>query len=136
MQRTFFERLIKVGPTDQSGGEPDLPATNSAPQGFVTTSCCVGDPVLAAEVALVLGSEQFDVIHFNNGLLRNRPKRRRGQPFGVRTSDLRGGPANGEPPDPDGSPATGNPTCPGQRATGGVGQISEGWRFCAGVSSA
>ena len=34
----------------------------------LSTSRCVGDPVLLAEVALVLGGASFDVIHINNGL--------------------------------------------------------------------
>ncbi|MDB6139602.1 MAG: hypothetical protein JWO94_2674 [Verrucomicrobiaceae bacterium] len=34
----------------------------------LATSRCVGDPVLLAEVAAVLGGTAFDVIHFNNGL--------------------------------------------------------------------
>jgi lysophospholipase L1-like esterase len=34
----------------------------------LTTSKSVGDPALLAEVALVLGQCQFDVVHFNNGL--------------------------------------------------------------------
>jgi lysophospholipase L1-like esterase len=34
----------------------------------LTTSKSIGDPVLLAEVALVLGQCHFDVVHFNNGL--------------------------------------------------------------------
>ncbi len=34
----------------------------------LATSRCVGDPVLWAEVSLVLGASKFAVIHFNNGL--------------------------------------------------------------------
>jgi lysophospholipase L1-like esterase len=34
----------------------------------LTTSKSIGDPVLLAEVALVLGQCRFDVVHFNNGL--------------------------------------------------------------------
>ena len=36
--------------------------------GYVASSLCVGDPMLPAQIALILKNYKFNVIHFNNGM--------------------------------------------------------------------
>ena len=63
-------RVLLIGDSVTQGYGPDV-EKNLAGKAYVArlaTSRCVGDPVLHAEIAAVLGAETFDVIHFNNGL--------------------------------------------------------------------
>jgi lysophospholipase L1-like esterase len=63
-------RVLLIGDSVTQGYGPDV-EKNLEGKAYVTrlaTSRCVGDPVLHAEIAAVLGAETFDVIHFNNGL--------------------------------------------------------------------
>jgi|UniRef100_UPI003782E678 lysophospholipase L1-like esterase len=63
-------RVLLIGDSVTQGYGPDV-EKQLAGRAYVArlaTSRCVGDPVLHAEVAAMLGAETFDVIHFNNGL--------------------------------------------------------------------
>lgn len=63
-------RVLLIGDSVTQGYGPDVEKqlAGKAYVARLATSRCVGDPVLLAEVAAVLGAETFDVIHFNNGL--------------------------------------------------------------------
>ena len=63
-------RVLLIGDSVTQGYGPDVEKQleGKAYVARLATSRCVGDPVLHAEIAAVLGSETFDVIHFNNGL--------------------------------------------------------------------
>lgn len=63
-------RVLLIGDSVTQGYGPDVEKqlAGKAYVARLATSRCVGDSVLDAEVAAVLGGETFDVIHFNNGL--------------------------------------------------------------------
>jgi lysophospholipase L1-like esterase len=63
-------RVLLIGDSVTQGYGPDVEKqlAGKAYVARLATSRCVGDPVLHAEIAAVLGAETFDVIHFNNGL--------------------------------------------------------------------
>lgn len=63
-------RVLLIGDSVTQGYGPDVEKqlAGKAYVARLATSRCVGDPVLLTEIASVLGSDTFDVIHFNNGL--------------------------------------------------------------------
>ena len=63
-------RVLLIGDSVTQGYGPDVEKelAGKAYIARLATSRCVGDPVLYAEIAALLGAETFDVIHFNNGL--------------------------------------------------------------------
>ena len=63
-------RVLLIGDSVTRGYSKavDTALTGKAYVARLATSRCVGDPVLLAEAAAVLGGTSFDVIHFNNGL--------------------------------------------------------------------
>ena len=63
-------RVLMIGDSISVGyfGVVEKQLAGKAYAARLSTSRCVGDPVLLAEVALVLGGASFDVIHINNGL--------------------------------------------------------------------
>lgn len=63
-------RVLLIGDSVTQGYSPDVEKqlAGKAYVARLATSRCVGDPVLHAEIAAMLGAETFDVIHFNNGL--------------------------------------------------------------------
>lgn len=63
-------RVLLIGDSVTQGYGPDVEKelTGRAYVARLATSRCVGDPVLHAEIAALLGADTFDVIHFNNGL--------------------------------------------------------------------
>lgn len=63
-------RVLLVGDSVTQGYGPDVEKRleGKAYVARLATSRCVGDPVLHTEIASVLGSDTFDVIHLNNGL--------------------------------------------------------------------
>lgn len=63
-------RVLLIGDSVTQGYGPDVEKQldGRAYVARLATSRCVGDPVLHTEIASVLGSDTFDVIHFNNGL--------------------------------------------------------------------
>jgi lysophospholipase L1-like esterase len=67
---TKLPRVLLIGDSI-TGGYGELVANHLKGKTYVarlTTSKSVGDPVLLAEVALVLDQCRFGVVHFNNGL--------------------------------------------------------------------
>lgn len=68
--KTDLPRVLLIGDSVTRGysAAVDKQLTGKAYVARLATSRCVGDPVLLAEVAAVLGGTSFDVIHFNNGL--------------------------------------------------------------------
>ncbi len=67
---TQLPRVLLVGDSITGGYAPKVAELlkGKASVARLTTSKSIGDPALLAEVALVLGQCQFDVVHFNNGL--------------------------------------------------------------------
>lgn len=63
-------RVLLIGDSVTQGYGPDVEKQldGKAYVARLATSRCVGDPVLHTEIASVLSSDTFDVIHFNNGL--------------------------------------------------------------------
>ncbi len=63
-------RILLIGDSITQGYYPKVAELlkEKASVARLTTSKSVGDPVLLAEVALVLQQYRFDVVHFNNGL--------------------------------------------------------------------
>lgn len=68
--KSDLPRVLMIGDSISVGyfAEVERQLVGKAYVGRLSTSRCVGDPLLLAEVALVLGGTSFDVIHFNNGL--------------------------------------------------------------------
>ncbi len=68
--RHDLPRVLLIGDSVTQGYGPDVEKQleGKAYVARLATSRCVGDPVLHTEIASVLGSDTFDVIHFNNGL--------------------------------------------------------------------
>ena len=67
---TRLPRVLLIGDSITGGYGPKVEEAlkGKASVARLTTSKSIGDPVLLAEVALVLGQCRFDVVHFNNGL--------------------------------------------------------------------
>jgi len=67
---TKLPRVLLIGDSITGGYGPKVEEAlkGKASVARLTTSKSIGDPVLLAEVALVLGQCRFDVVHFNNGL--------------------------------------------------------------------
>ena len=67
---TKLPRVLLIGDSITGGYGPKVADAlkGKASVARLTTSKSIGDPVLLAEVALVLGQCRFDVVHFNNGL--------------------------------------------------------------------
>jgi lysophospholipase L1-like esterase len=63
-------RVLLIGDSISAGYGPKVADAlqGKASIARLATSKSIGDPALLAEVALVLGQCQFDVVHFNNGL--------------------------------------------------------------------
>lgn len=63
-------RVLLIGDSITGGYGPKVADAlkGKASVARLTTSKSIGDPVLLAEVSLVLGQCRFDVVHFNNGL--------------------------------------------------------------------
>jgi len=68
--RSDLPRALMIGDSISVGYFADVEKqlAGKAYVARLSTSRCVGDPMLLAEVALVLGGTSFDVIHINNGL--------------------------------------------------------------------
>lgn len=68
--KSELPRVLMIGDSISVGyfGDVEKQLAGKAYAARLSTSRCVGDPVLLAEVALVLGGTSFDVIHINNGL--------------------------------------------------------------------
>jgi lysophospholipase L1-like esterase len=67
---TKLPRVLLIGDSITGGYGPKVAdeLKGKASVARLTTSKSIGDPVLLAEVALVLDQCHFDVVHFNNGL--------------------------------------------------------------------
>ncbi len=67
---TALPRALLIGDSITQGYYPKVAEAlkGKVTVARITTSKSIGDPVLLAEVALVLGQYRFDVVHFNNGL--------------------------------------------------------------------
>ena len=67
---TKLPRVLLIGDSITGGYGPKVADAlkGKASVARLTTSKSIGDPVLLAEVALVLDQCRFDVVHFNNGL--------------------------------------------------------------------
>jgi lysophospholipase L1-like esterase len=67
---TKLPRVLLIGDSITGGYGPMVAdeLKGKASVARLTTSKSIGDPVLLAEVALVLDQCHFDVVHFNNGL--------------------------------------------------------------------
>jgi lysophospholipase L1-like esterase len=67
---TTLPRALLIGDSITQGYSPKVAEklTEKVSVARLTTSKSIGDPVLLAEVALVLDQCRFDVVHFNNGL--------------------------------------------------------------------
>lgn len=67
---TKLPRVLLIGDSITQGYSPKVGDTlkGKASVARLTTSKSIGDPMLLAEVTLVLGQCPFDVVHFNNGL--------------------------------------------------------------------
>jgi lysophospholipase L1-like esterase len=67
---TTLPRVLLIGDSITRGYYPQVAEKlkGKASVARLATSKSLGDPVLLAEVALVLDQCQFDVVHFNNGL--------------------------------------------------------------------
>jgi hypothetical protein len=68
--KSDLPRVLMIGDSISVGyfGDVEKQLAGKAYAARLSTSRCVGDPVLLAEAALVLGGTSFDVIHINNGL--------------------------------------------------------------------
>jgi len=68
--KSDLPRVLMIGDSISVGyfGDVEKQLAGKAYAARLSTSRCVGDPVLLAEVALVLGGASFDVIHINNGI--------------------------------------------------------------------
>jgi lysophospholipase L1-like esterase len=67
---TKLPRVLLIGDSIARGYYPKVAEQlkGKASVARLATSKSIGDPVLLAEVALVLDQYRFDVVHFNNGL--------------------------------------------------------------------
>lgn len=67
---TTLPRVLLIGDSITRGYYPQVieKLKGKASVARLATSKSLGDPVLLAEVALVLDQARFDVVHFNNGL--------------------------------------------------------------------
>jgi len=68
--KSDLPRVLMIGDSISVGyfGDVEKQLAGKAYAARLSTSRCVGDPVLLAEAALVLGGTSFGVIHINNGL--------------------------------------------------------------------